>query len=151
MRILYLLAHLTLCQKLTWMNITQNQNDTHIHLPKTHSQSKILPECWCLGTSEKNHPVRHYFNTTIYLWSQLQNCQSTMPGKFELVWWLIDKLTMLWVSILIDFHHFVSRNLNFLCLEDMFICYQLIIDLVIDSMKSIHKYWFWYGAIFYAN
>ena len=23
----------------------QKLNDTHIHVPKTHSQSKILPEC----------------------------------------------------------------------------------------------------------
>ena len=43
MKILYLLAHLTLCHWFTWLNITKNQNDTHIHGPKKHSQSKFYP------------------------------------------------------------------------------------------------------------
>ena len=51
MRILYLLAHLTLCHWFAWLNITKNQNDTHVHVPKTHSQSKILPKCWWFYTS----------------------------------------------------------------------------------------------------
>ena len=29
----------------------QKPNDTHILVPKTHSQSKILPECWWFYTS----------------------------------------------------------------------------------------------------
>ena len=37
MRILLLLAHLKLCHWFTWLNITKNQNDTQIHIPKTHS------------------------------------------------------------------------------------------------------------------
>ena len=51
MRILLLLAHLTLCHWFTWLNITKNQNYTHIHFPKTHLQSKILPGCWWFYTS----------------------------------------------------------------------------------------------------
>ena len=51
MKFLLLLAHLTLCYWFTWLNITKNQHNTHIHVPKTHSQSEILPECWWFYTS----------------------------------------------------------------------------------------------------
>ena len=91
MRILYLLAHLTVCHWFTWLNTSKNQKDTHIDVPKKHSQIKILPECWWFYTSAAMWQISCLTEVSVSrgknLWAQKYNFFSLLLELWKVKLW----------------------------------------------------------------